>query len=139
MYEIKDHSQENIYNDHKDLINDFMKFSVKNIGFDKPVKVSFVSDEGNAKNPLGKTAYYVPQDMKIVIYVSGRHVKDIMRSLSHELIHHLQNCNGELNPAHDTSPGYAQKNKHMRGLEMSAYKNGNVMNMRDFEDGIKND
>ena len=34
---------------------------------------------------------------EIVLYVEGRHIKDIMRSFSHEMIHHHQNLEGRLN------------------------------------------
>ena len=43
-------------------------------------------DAENAKQFLGKTAYYNPETMEIVLYTEGRHPKDIVRSFSHEMI-----------------------------------------------------
>ena len=119
-----------------ELIDNFTDYSSKNLDFDKPVEIDFLDDEDNAKNPLGSTAHYNPDEMKITIYVTGRHLKDILRSISHELIHHVQNCRGDL----DHKPnklGYAQDDKHMRGMEHEAYTMGNIMNFRDFEDNYK--
>ena len=75
----------------KPLINQFMPFAQKRMGFDKPPRLFLRSDVSNADNPLGKTAYYDPNEQKVVLYVTGRHPKDVMRSLSHELVHHTQN------------------------------------------------
>ena len=45
-------------------------------------------DSENAREFLGKTAYYDPHTQTIVLYTEGRHPKDIVRSFSHEMIHH---------------------------------------------------
>ena len=79
----------------KPLINKFIPFAQKRMGFDMPPKLFFKQDTKNAKNPLGKTAYYDPSGKSITLYTTGRHPKDVMRSLSHELVHHTQNCRGD--------------------------------------------
>ena len=114
----------------------FLPFAQQRMGFNKPVSINFLSDPENAKNPLGKTAYYDPNDMKIVVFVDKRHLKDIMRSLAHELVHHTQNCRGDLEGDNYTGPGYAQKDKHMRKMEGEAYLHGNLC-FRDWEDSLK--
>lgn len=136
MIEINDRSRNRIYSSNMELIDNFTDYSSKNLDFDKPVKIDFLDDEENAKNPLGSTAHYNPDEMKITIYVTGRHLKDILRSISHELIHHVQNCRGDLDHGINKL-GYAQDDKHMRGMEHEAYTIGNIMNFRDFEDNYK--
>ncbi len=96
----------------------------------------FQSDPSNADVLLGKTAHYDPQNFEVYLYVDKRHPKDILRSLSHELVHHAQNCRGDFANAGDTSPGYAQRDPHMRKMEREAYTKGNLI-FRDFEDLIK--
>ncbi|MEC8273797.1 MAG: hypothetical protein VXZ76_03045 [Bacteroidota bacterium] len=91
----------------------------------------------NANNPLGKTAYYDPAEKSVTLYVTNRHPKDVMRSLSHELVHHTQNCNGEFDKPHSMGDGYAQNDAHLREMERQAYEIGNLC-FRDWEDGIKN-
>lgn len=120
-----------------DYAGKFLPYAHKKLGFNKPVGVNFVSDPKNAKNPLGNTAYYDPGKMEITIFVDKRHVKDILRSLSHELIHHTQNCRGEFDKQVDTSAGYAQKDPHMRKMEAEAYLLGNGFLFRDWEDHLK--
>lgn len=118
------------------LIKDLYQYAKKNFGFDKDVTISIITDGKNAKNPLGKTAFYDPGNHKICLYVQGRHVKDIMRSLAHELVHHTQNCRGEFDSGVATVDGYAQHDDHLRAMERQAYDEGNMC-FRDWEDGLK--
>ena len=119
------------------LAQQFLPFAHKKLGFDKPVGVNLLSDPENVKDPLGKTGYYDPNKMEITIFVDKRHVKDILRSLSHELVHHTQNCRGEFDQGLETGPGYAQKDPHMRKMEAEAYLLGNGFLFRDWEDHLK--
>ena len=119
------------------FISRFFPYAEEKLGFDKPVTVLFKSDSENARKILGKTAYYDPEGLKIVLYVDDRHPKDILRSFSHELVHHAQNCRGEFDDHMELSAGYAQNNKHMRKQEAEAYLLGNGFLFRDFEDTCK--
>ena len=118
------------------LINQFMPFAKKRMGFKSPPRLFLRSDVGNADNPLGKTAYYDPNEQKVVLYVTGRHPKDIMRSLSHELVHHTQNLRGDFDNVQAMGDGYAQNDAHLREMEREAYEMGNLC-FRDWEDSIK--
>ena len=93
-------------------------------------------DKENGAMTLGRTAFYDPSELKIVLYITGRHPKDILRSFAHELIHHVQNERGDLNLGDSSDPQYAQKDDHLRKMEMEAYLKGNML-MRDFEDNFK--
>ena len=137
MIKIIDKSKEGVYSSNMELVDNFIDYSSNNLDFNKPVDIELVDDEQNAKNPLGATAYYSPDEMKIVVYVTGRHLKDILRSISHELIHHVQNCRGDLDHDTEHTDGYAQKDDHLRNMEHEAYTKGNIMNFRDFEDNYK--
>ena len=119
------------------LIKQFLPFAQERMGFEKPPRLFLRSDAENAKNPLGKTAYYDPEAKSVTLYVMDRHPKDIMRSLSHELVHHTQNCNGQFDNAGEMGEGYAQNNEHLREMERQAYEVGNLC-FRDWEDSIKN-
>ena len=118
------------------MLKSFLPFAKKTMGFTKPVSITFQSDGSNAQKLLGKTAHYDPTTNHVVVYVTGRHPKDVMRSLSHELVHHAQNCRGEFGNTPATTPGYAQKDNHLRRMEEEAYKVGNLC-FRDWEDGVK--
>ena len=119
------------------MIKQFLPFAQKRMGFSQPPKLFLRGDDKNAQNPLGKTAYYDPAQKSITVYVTGRHPKDVMRSISHELVHHAQNCRGEFDKPHQMGDGYAQNDSHMREMEREAYEVGNMC-FRDWEDGLKN-
>ena len=118
-------------------ISEFYPYSKKTLGFDRdPSSINLVSDPQNATNILGKTAFYNPGDSSITVYTDNRHPKDILRSISHELVHHTQNCRGEFSEIQELDQNYAQNNKKLREMEQEAYLMGN-MTFRDWEDGVK--
>jgi len=105
-------------------------------GFKKPPVMVFDTDPDNQHNVLGKTAYYNPESLQIHIYTDGRHPKDMLRSIAHELIHHRQNLEGRLNVGGYHGEGYYLKNKELKKLEQEAMKDGNET-LREYEDGLK--
>ena len=122
----------------KKMAGAFFPYAEKQLGFDQSVDIIFQSDPDNAQNILGKTAQYDPDGMSITLFTDRRHPKDILRSLSHELVHHTQNCRGDFDSIADmdTSLGYAQKEGPLRDMEEEAYKLGNLI-FRDWEDMFK--
>ena len=116
----------------KDLYNTAKdKFNIK-----QAPKLILKKDEENAEKIFGRTAYYDPEEQIIVIFITNRHPKDILRSHCHEMIHHVQNERGDLKLGDASSPTYAQDDKHMRKMEKEAYLEGNLL-LRDFEDNFK--
>jgi hypothetical protein len=96
-------------------------------------KVKFVNDDAeNAQNFFGKTAYYDPNERVIVLYTMDRHPKDVMRSYAHEMVHHMQNCDGRLS-------NIATQNTNEGGdlpeIEREAYEKGN-MTFRSWTDTL---
>jgi len=106
------------------------------IGFNKPPTMVFDSDPTNQPNVLGKTAAYDPQTLQIHVYTDGRHPKDMLRSIAHELIHHWQNEEGRLDVGGYSGPGYYLKNKDLNKLEKEAMELGNGY-LREYEDKKK--
>tara|TARA_Y100000310_G_scaffold168032_2_gene168086 strand:- start:12328 stop:13176 length:849 start_codon:yes stop_codon:yes gene_type:complete len=135
MHKCINNSVGNIYH-LEQLVDNFFPYSQKQLGFDQKVSIIFQSDEDNASRMLGKTAYYNPDDFEIILFTDNRHPKDIVRSLSHELVHHAQNCRGEFGQGSTAGVDYAQTDPHMRRMEREAYTKGNLI-FRDFEDLIK--
>ena len=95
--------------------------------------VEFVDgDSENAKDFFGKTAYYDPSEQHIVLYTEGRHPKDIVRSYSHEMIHHIQHLEDRLGdiPGTDTT-----SSEHLTKLEKEANLRG-TMTFRNWTDSL---
>jgi hypothetical protein len=120
----------------RNIIKQFIPFAQKHIGFKNPPRLFLRNDLENAKNPFGKTAFYDPDDKAVTLYITGRHPKDILRSLGHELVHHKQNCEGQFSDSDDMGEGYAQRDPHLRQMEMEANRDGSMC-LRDFEDKLK--
>lgn len=121
----------------KNHIASFFPYAQKQLGFERPPKLFFVNDEGNAGDTLGKTAHYEPETETIKVYVTNRHPKDVLRSFSHELVHHAQNCRGDFDNDTVTEEGYTQSDPHLREMEREAYEKGNMI-FRDYCDGLTN-
>ena len=118
------------------LIQQFMPFAQEQMGFNRPPRLFLRQDSENSTNPLGKTGFYDPANESITVYITGRHPKDIMRSLAHELMHHTQKCNGDFDNLESMGEqGYAQNDPHLRDMEIRAYQASIVF--RDWEDSIK--
>jgi hypothetical protein len=97
-------------------------------------EVKIRRDLDEAENFFGRTAYYNPGDKEIVLYVAGRHPKDVTRSFSHEMIHHMQNLEGRLGNRGTTDTNV---DKELAALEEEAYLKGNMI-FRNWEDSQKN-
>ena len=115
-------------------IRSLCDFAQNRLGFKKPPSIFLDHSSKNAANVLGKTGYYDPNTMEIHVFATGRHPKDILRSIAHELVHHNQNMNGEFDDAGYSGKGYAQKNPHLRKMETEA---NDPMLFRDWEDSLK--
>jgi hypothetical protein len=100
-------------------------------------KVFLDEDQKNADKMLGKTGYYDPKNKEVHLFITERHPKDILRSFSHETVHHWQHEHEQLEKHTDqqgeSDPQYAQHNPWLRQMEKQAYLLGNIM-FRDFED-----
>jgi len=121
----------------KEALGEIYKAAKEQFDIQNIPKLHLKQDEENAQGIFGRTAYYDPSSMSIVLYVTNRHDKDICRSFAHELIHHVQNERGDLELGDASSPTYAQDDEHMRKMEMEAYLKGNLL-FRDWEDFMKN-
>lgn len=116
---------------YEDLVINFYPFAKKQLGFDKDPKINFIEDGENAQNPMGYTGHYDPSSMVITIYTTGRHPKDILRSLSHELVHHSQNCRGE-NLSFQTHD--IDADPHLKAMEDEAFHVGSGRLMKKFQE-----
>ncbi len=123
----------------KKTLNQFYDYAAKKLKIKRQPQVVFREDEKNAEDIFGKTAYYDGEEEKIVLYITGRHAKDILRSFSHELVHHSQKEQKKITLKQlsgTTEVGYALENKKLRQMEVDAFKRGNMI-FRDFTDLVR--
>lgn len=121
------------------LADNLYKFIKSKRNIDRDPQIEYKFDDDNAKKILGKTGYYDPDNEQIVIYCSNRHPKDILRSLAHELIHHVQNIEGRMDPneiSDASDENYILHNKFLRSMEEEAFREGNL-DLREWEAHMK--
>jgi predicted nucleotidyltransferase len=98
-------------------------------------KVKFIdNDIENAKDILGTTAYYDPNLKSITLYTFNRHPKDVLRSYSHEMVHHMQNLENRLTNISTTN---INEDDYLKELEREAYEKGNML-FREWENALGN-
>ena len=119
----------------KDFIGSLVEYMI-DIGMNiTPLpEVTIRKDNQNASNFFGSTAHYDPNAKEIVLYTSGRHMKDVVRSFSHEMVHHTQNLEGRLV---NITTQNTNEDPALLELEKEAYTTGNIT-FRNWEDSIKN-
>ena len=120
--------------DYKQMIQDLTDYMIEKGRNIEPLpKVEFIDgDIKNAKKFLGKTAYYDPNTQTIVLYTEGRHPKDIVRSFSHEMVHHTQFLEDRLKDIQTTD---TTKDNNLDQIEQEANLVG-TMTFRNWTDSI---
>ena len=97
-------------------------------------EVKIRKDLAESVDFFGKTAYYDPGKKEVILYVMGRHPKDVMRSFSHEMIHHMQNLENRLQ---NISTQNVNEDDYLMKIEEEAMLLGNKV-FRSWEDTVKN-
>ena len=98
-------------------------------------EIKIKRDLAESQDFFGRTAYYDPNLKEIVLYVEGRHPKDVMRSFTHEMVHHIQNLDGRLENIQTSN---TNEDDSLLEIEKEAYLTGNIT-FRNWEDKIKNE
>jgi hypothetical protein len=75
----------------------FTKFVKDNLGIEDPFKIKLTNQRDQ---DLITYAFYDKSKKIMKIYTGNRGLADVLRSLAHELVHHLQNQREELNLQH---------------------------------------
>jgi hypothetical protein len=94
--------------DYQPIIDEFVPFCEQFLGIDEPCKVVIRT----TRDGLTTTAFYDTLNHELHVYGKDRALVDILRSVAHELTHHKQNINGELqNIEEDGSDGSEIENE----------------------------
>jgi hypothetical protein len=86
------------------IIDKFMEYATDYLSIDRP-KIKLINQEGYTEQHRSFGGYS-PSDKKVMVVVHNRNMADILRTLAHELVHHMQNLDNRLNPdsGEDGSP-----------------------------------
>lgn len=119
---------ENTINDNSNteamqIINDFVMYVAKELGFDEEIpeiEYSFDENEASTNKSFGG---YMPDLKKIRAVLIKRNLADALRSIAHELVHHKQNLDGKIKSQDDGKTGSDIENEAnaMAGVLMRNY------------------
>jgi Zn-dependent peptidase ImmA (M78 family) len=73
----------------QNIIQDFLKYTVQELGIESLPKIHLVYDKSFATDNHSFGAYK-PESGELHVYVSNRNLADILRTFAHELVHHRQ-------------------------------------------------
>jgi Zn-dependent peptidase ImmA (M78 family) len=78
------------------VIDEFIAFAKEKLGFgdEMPnIRISYDSKEATDMKSFGK---YTPETNELLVVGANRNLADILRTLAHELVHHMQRLKGIL-------------------------------------------
>ncbi len=84
------------------------------------------NDDQGVDNPFIKTGHFDPANNQIVLFVNGRHLKDVLRTLCHELIHASQHT-VDPDSFEDVGVGPLEEDPELEQIESDAFTRGNLM------------
>lgn len=104
----------------KSIINFFRK---QHLVIDPLPKIELNNEE--QEGLFIRTGYYDPTEKKVVVFINQRHIKDCLRTVCHEFVHHMQNLQ---DPGKDWgSNGDLEADSKLRSIEGEAFLLGNII------------
>lgn len=111
-------------NDYKYYINSLFNFMVKEGYTSKPCP-KIILDESTPTDLFYPTGYFDMETQTIRIFTKKRWIKDVLRTVAHELIHHRQRIDGTLDNYEFKGSRIVDDDKLVK-LEEEAYLYGNI-------------
>jgi len=124
LYENEDETRKEDF-DYVPYIADYLRYlkEEKHLDIEPLPEILLDKTDQSKLGILAKTGEYNPVDKVIKIYIKDRSPRDVLRSFSHELIHHTQALKGKLGNV-DTQK--TSDSKPLAVLEEEAYRDGNL-------------
>jgi hypothetical protein len=92
------------------VIGDFVNYVSEYLSINKP-KIKLINQPGYTQE-YHSFGGYLPSEEKIMVVVHNRNMADILRTVAHEMVHHMQNLDNRLTPTsgEDGSPDENEAN-----------------------------
>ena len=74
-----------------------------------------------------KTGFYDPTENKLVLFIDNRHIKDILRTFCHEMVHRNQNLVNPRQFAMSEGDMPLKDAPKLRKIESEAFLKGNLL------------
>lgn len=115
-----------------DMLNYWIEELLKyfnEIGFAyEPLPKITLNETSNKEDDLFiKTGYYSAENNELVLFIDGRHIKDILRTFCHEMVHRNQEIKkpGWLSECASDLP--LEKDPRLKEIESEAFLKGNLL------------
>ena len=103
------------------IVKDFIKFTYLELGIKSLPSVVFTEDK-NFTQSNRSFGSYSPSQNSIIVYTKSRNIADVLRSLAHELVHHLQNEEQRITPdSGETGSDIENEANAMAGVLLRKY------------------
>ena len=115
-------------------------FKQQKINIEPLPKIEIISakqQKNDINNIFISTGGYEPISQSIFLFVDNRHIKDILRSFCHELIHHIQWIDNPDYMTRITKYQTIVDNTELEEIESEAYLKGNLL-FRKFTESFQN-
>lgn len=123
LYEGEDDTRSEEFN-YVPYIVDYLKYLKEEKGLKiEPLPEIILDKNKQDLDVQAKTGDYNPVDKVLRVYTNDRHPKDVLRSFSHEMVHHMQCLEGKNLNVNTSVLG---ENKELDALEAEAYLKGNL-------------
>jgi hypothetical protein len=119
-----------------EIIEDINQFFIEKNGIksDPPILEIMDNNKENSGDWFnGYTGHYKPGVRIITLYTDGRHLRDIISTYCHELIHWRQELQGKLGGIKTDN---IEEDSVLKELESEAYRDGGLL-LRSYKDNIK--
>lgn len=115
-----------------DMLNYWIEEIVKyfrEIGFEvDPLPQITLDQTPNPEDELFiKTGYYEPSENRLVLFIDNRHIKDILRTFCHEMVHRNQNLIDPDGFSDSASNLPLEEDEMLTQIEGDAYLHGNLL------------
>lgn len=109
-------------------IEEIVKY-LRNRGFEvDPLPKITLDQTQNPEDELFiKTGYYDPENNELVLFIDNRHIKDILRTFCHEMVHRNQNLVDSYGFQDSASSLPLEQDSKLEELEGEAYLYGNLL------------
>ena len=106
------------------VVNEFVNYCMEYLSVDRP-KLKLINSKDYAYENRSLRGYS-PSEKKIMVVVHNRNMADILRTVAHEMVHHMQNLDKRLTPAsgEDGSPDENEANS-LAGVIMRKFGRDN--------------
>lgn len=105
-----------------EVIKEFIAFIKEKLGFgdEMPkIVISYDAKEAAGMHSFGK---YTPETNELRVVATNRNLADVLRTLAHELIHHMQRLKGVLDPnSSDTGSDMENEANALAGVFMREF------------------